>query len=212
VQHRLPEQQPTIHVRGLVVHSTGGLSDPWAYFNSSSNLESTFGLGLDGTLVQYMGAAERADANYKANNFYASVETVGTGLEPWTPAQVATLTRLLDWYAVEYDVPRCATPTWDGYGFGYHIQFREWHQVAKICPGPRRIEQFKQIVLPAVAGTYNKGAPVTDGDILRVIAGVDAIQKDDFEKLRKELNADITNAANRVVRDLGGTPSVPNKP
>lgn len=210
-QKMLSENQSQIPVRGVVVHSTGGNSLPYAYFETGTNLESTFGLDFDGTLEQYMYADERADANNKANGFLASVETVGDGHGPWTPDQIAKLVKLLDWYATEYSIPRRLADAWDGSGFGYHIQFPEWHAVPKICPGPRRIQQFKQIVIPALAGSYTNGVAVTDADMLKIIAGVDAIFKDDIKQLDARNNAYVTNGINRAVRDLGGEPSVANK-
>ena len=218
----LPENdtQPRITPRLVVVHSQAGTGSLRGFFGGSSSLESTFWIGLDGTIEQYVDSSVRADANYLANGWSGSIETenhrehVNRGSwddDPWTPAQVASITDVLDWYARTHRVPRRLANAWDGSGFGWHIQYRQWHKPAKACPGRRRIEQFKQIIIPALAGSYNGGVPVTNADKLQIIAGVDSILKDDFRKLKDELNADITNAANRVVRDLGGKPSVPNK-
>lgn len=209
VQRRLSEVQPRIPVRGLVVHSTGSPYLPYQYFEHSSNLESTFGLDTDGTLEQYMGADERADANYLANDWFASIETVNHRSyfdrrdwdgDPWSPEQVAQIVRVCDWYATNFNIPRRLMNAWNGSGFGYHIQFPQWHMVPKACPGARRIQQFKQIVIPALSGSYNGGTPVTDADILKTIAGVDSILKDDFARLDSRVKAYITNAANRVIR------------
>lgn len=219
----LPEAgtQGTIVPRVLIFHSVGGAGNPWSYFASGSNLESTGWIALDGTIHQFMGADDRADANYHANGFAASFETEnhpGTSAwdaDPWTPEQVASATRLCDWYSDQYPVARQLCPAWDGTGYGYHVQFGSpgaWTPVAKACPGARRIEQFKQIVVPAACGQYTQGEPVTDADMLKIIAGVDHILKNDRDVADARVNAYVTNGVNRAVKDLGGSPSKPNKP
>jgi hypothetical protein len=219
----LPENQTQARIapRVAILHSVGGASSPYQHFLNGSDLESTFGVLWDGTVEQYVDTIVRADANYKANPFAISIETVNSPHhggrwddDPWSPEQVASITRLLHWICKTHGIPARRVERWDGSGIGWHIQFGTpgwWTPVAKACPGRRRIQQFNQIIIPALTGAYNGGTPVTKAEQLQIIAGVDSILKDDFRNLKAELNADITNAANRVIRDLGGEPSIPNK-
>lgn len=228
----LPENQtqPLIVPRIGILHSQAGLGSLRNFFGRSSNLESTFWIGTSGVVEQYGDLNRRMDANYKANPFAFSIETenhaeyVHSGAwddDPWSPEQVASITKLLVWASKEWNIPRRLTPTWDGSGYGWHIQFGTpgyWTPVAKACPGRRRIEQFRRVVIPALAGDYNGGVPMDDATALKIIAGVEKIQADDhaatlaaIEALGVKVNKDITNAANRVITTLGGTPTVPNK-
>jgi hypothetical protein len=220
----LPENQsqPTIVPRIGILHSQAGVGSLRNFFGRSSNLESTFWIGTDGTVEQYGDMNRRMDANYKANPFAFSVETenhieyVRRGAwddDPWSVEQVAAITRLCAWAHKEWNIPNRLTPTWDGSGFGWHIQFGSpgwWTPVSKACPGRRRIEQFRRVVVPALAGDYNDGVAFTDADALKIIAGVEKIQADNhaatlaaIAQLRKDVNKDITNATNRAINTLG---------
>jgi hypothetical protein len=223
------QSQPTIVPRIGILHSQAGVGSLHGFFQRSSNLESTFWIGTDGTVEQYGDFNRRMDANYLANPFAFSVETENHieyaraarwDDDPWSAEQVAAITRLLAWSSAEWGIKRQLATSWNGEGYGWHIQFGTpgyWTPVAKACPGRRRIQQFQQIVVPALSGAYNDGMPYSDADGLKIIAGVDAIVKDDFEKLRKELNADITNGINRAINTLGKgfdpdiVSTVPNK-
>ena len=220
----LPENQsqPTIVPRIGILHSQAGVGSLRGFFGRSSSLESTFWIGTDGTVEQYGDMNRRMDANYKANPFAFSVETenhieyVRSGAwddDPWSVDQVAAITRLCSWAHKEWGIPNKLTPTWDGAGFGYHIQFGTpgyWTPVAKACPGRRRIEQLKRVVIPALSGVYNGGVPMDDATALKIIAGVEKVQADNHQATLDAIaaseartKASITNAANRVINTLG---------
>ena len=142
----------------------GGLPVCDAYFRSgrSGGIESHFGVGgpwegasYDGQVWQWRDTLEQADANYHANDFAISIETSdgGDSSRPWTPKQLAALVRLGNWLADTHQIPRRVCPAWDQGGFGWHVMFGapgEWTPVAKECPGPVRIRQLRDIVLPAI--------------------------------------------------------------
>lgn len=149
--------QPRITPRVAILHSAAGLGSLYRFFLNSSNLESQFWVGRDGDLEQYGDTEIRADANLAANPFAVSIETESSiaATEPWTDKQVATLIRLLDWLCtVHPEIKRQQVPTWDGSGIGWHIMFGApgpWTPVAKSCPGPARIVQARDVIIPAVA-------------------------------------------------------------
>lgn len=183
----LPERQPLIQVRGLILHSIVG-SGRAAYgkFLNSSNLESTFILELEGPPDQIMEANERADANGAGNVYYASVETADNGDPdnfPWTPSQVEELVLLILWYHEEWDVPLRLITANGEWGFGYHVMAGSyvqpvgckrgpdhfnWTEVrGKSCPGCIRQWQFHNVVWPEVlrrAGGSMDDMPLNDAD------------------------------------------------
>lgn len=149
---------PRITPRIAILHSDGGnaynLHD-W-FDGPSGGIESHFHVPKDGKLFQYRNTEFEADANYLANPFSISIETQGTGHEPWTEAQLKTIIRLLIWLNdVHPQIKLQKVNAWDGSGIGYHIQFGspgKWTPSDKICPGPIRIEQYNNIILPALTG------------------------------------------------------------
>lgn len=169
VQKLLPESatQGKIIPRGMILHSAAGMGSLYRFFLNSSNLESHFWVGLDGTIEQYMDTGVRADANLNGNGFLLSAETENTNhavqtrdwdSDPWSPQQIASLIKLCDWCAIVHPaIKRQQIPVWDGSGLGWHVMFGApgpYTGYAKVCPGRTRIEQFKSTILPAfVAGT-----------------------------------------------------------
>lgn len=168
--HRpIPEAwtQPAITVRAAIVHSAGGHGElyGWWMSDASHGLESSVFIAddqtghgfVDGEIVQYMGVGIKADANGEANSFATSIETASSvgATERWTPAQAAALVRFLDWHATVTGTPRrlMATPT--DTGIAWHVQFGApgpWTKVrGKVCPGPARVRQLVDEVIPAVA-------------------------------------------------------------
>ena len=163
----LPESatQRAIVPRAIILHSAAGTGSLHRFFLNSSNLESHFWVGLDGTIEQYIDTDHRADANLNANSFALSVETENHrdnvnrnswDDDPWSDEQIASLVRLADWMATTHPaIKRQLISTWDGSGIGWHIQFGTpgpWTPVAKACPGRARIAQVTQAILPAFVG------------------------------------------------------------
>lgn len=148
----------------IILHSLGNgynfdagvewLRDP------SNPLEAHIAVRKDGYRVQLVPYTMRAEANYHANRRpdgtgALSVETDSSvaAEEPWSDDQVASI---IEWCATrckEFDIPPrlCRTP--DDPGIGWHIMFGspgEWTPARKVCPGPARIEQVKNIILPGI--------------------------------------------------------------
>ncbi len=162
-QMLLPESatQPVIAPRIAILHSAAGRGSLYRFFRDSSSLESHFWVSDEGGIEQYIDTNRRADANRNANGYAISIETESSpaATERWTPAQAAAIVRLLDWICTEHpNVKRrqCDSPT--GSGIGWHIQFGTpgpWTPVAKSCPGPARVIQARDEIIPAIV----KGDP-----------------------------------------------------
>lgn len=145
----------------FIVHSTGSTSTARQirdnYFaREDVVVESTFIVGksaADPTL-QIMDSSDNADANVAANQRGISVETVGTGNEPFTDWQVQELIRLGRWAAARHPIEKRIIPREPDSGFGWHVMFGApgpWTTVrGKVCPGDLRIQQLKSTIFPAI--------------------------------------------------------------
>ena len=121
------------------------------YFrNRSGGIESHGHVRSDGELEQYRDTDYEADANYKANPFALSFETQGLEFGTWNEAQLATIKRTIMWGHEHHNIALRLPKTWNDPkgGWGYHTLFDEWRPFAKSCPGPRRKEQFHDIIVP----------------------------------------------------------------
>lgn len=193
------DAQSAIRPVQFIVHS---IAAPWTierlyeYWRDSTNLESHFGLGYDGRLGQYIGTQTRADANAQANARAISLESAAdtSNSDPWTDAQINMLVRVMDWAADEHGIPRRKCRSWTDPGFGYHKMFPEWSVGGTACPGPKRTEQFNEIVLPRViAGDVggDEDVALTDADAAKVatavvnklIAGGGVLEGGDIERI-----------------------------
>ena len=144
---------PRITPRVAILHVDAGGADGEAlarYFNGpSGGIESHFHIEYDGTVYQYRDTAYEADANWHANPFAVSIETQGKAEGEWTAAQLASIKALLLWLHATHGIPLTVPARWDGSGVGYHIlHMDEWAGGPRACPGPDRIRQFHNQLVP----------------------------------------------------------------
>ena len=152
---------PAIEVVGAILHvDAGNARTLFDFFRlRSGGIESHFHIALDGTVEQYRDTGYEADANLKANSFWAggkrkgfvSVETQGFGNGRWTAAQLAAIKELLLWLSETHGFPLRVCPGPFDQGVGFHTLFgapSAWTPVAKSCPGPKRIAQFTKVLVP----------------------------------------------------------------
>jgi N-acetyl-anhydromuramyl-L-alanine amidase AmpD len=158
------DSDPAIKVVGAILHVDAGNSESlYNYFNGpSGGIESHFHIRKDGTVEQYRDTGFEADANYKANSFYkdggrqgfVSIETQGYGAGEWTPEQLGAIRSLLTWLATVHQFPLKKTTSSTGPGVGYHTLYPGvWTPYAKSCPGPDRIKQFEELLVPWMNST-----------------------------------------------------------
>ncbi|MER6396885.1 peptidoglycan-binding protein [Kitasatospora sp. NPDC001603] len=161
------DDQPAIVPTQVIFHS---IAAPWAprriyeYWRDSTNLESHFGVGYDGSVGQFIGTETRADANMGANRRAdgtgaVSVESASNdqNTDPWTDAQVAALVALGVWLHGRHGIPVRACRSANDPGFGFHRLFPEWSDGGTSCPGDARVRQFYDIVLPGIAAAAGGG-------------------------------------------------------
>ncbi|MFE7804026.1 N-acetylmuramoyl-L-alanine amidase [Streptomyces sp. NPDC057430] len=168
------DQQPAIRPTQFILHS---IAAPWTarrmyeYWRDSTNLDSTFGLGYEGDLGQYIGTETRADANYRANlrpdgTGAVSIETASNlqHTDPWTDAQIEQLIRLGVWLHQRHGIPLRICRTASDPGYGYHRLHTDWSVGGTACPGDARVKQFKEVVFPGiVARATGTTPPEEDG-------------------------------------------------
>jgi hypothetical protein len=154
------DNQPAIRPTQVIVHS---IVAPWTpqrtyeYWRDSTNLESHFGVGYDGSLGQFIGTQTRADANAGANlrpdgTGAVSAETASntSASDPWTDEQLDVLVRLGVWLHREHGIPLRICRSHSDPGFGYHTLFPEWSTSGTSCPGAARIKQFREVLFPRI--------------------------------------------------------------
>lgn len=152
---------PEIKVVGAILHvDAGNVQSLYNYFNGpSGGIESHFHIRKDGVVEQYRDTGWEADANLKANSFveggvrkgFVSIETQGHEKGEWNGRQMAEIKKLLTWLSETHDFPLRKCPGPFKSGVGYHILFGApgpWTPVAKSCPGPDRIKQFNDVIIP----------------------------------------------------------------
>jgi hypothetical protein len=133
----------------------------------TDGIESHFHIAKDGTIEQYRDTEREADANYKGNSFivngerqgFISIETQGLGAGEWTLRQLDSIKKLLKWGQEKHGIPIRKTPGPFSPGTGYHVMWGApgaWTPVAKSCPGPDRIKQFNDVLVPWMKSTHKK--------------------------------------------------------
>jgi hypothetical protein len=173
----------------------GSLWGTDAYFRRGSGVNSHFGVGYDGTIVQWVDTRYRSGANYNGNWHIVSVETadVGTGfpawdlndgsqVPAWTDAQVEANAAIATWVHETHGIPPVPIPDSKvgRRGVGWHRLGVDPDRVAggelwsshygKVCPGSRRLAQIAEVCARA-AGSYEEDplATYTEDDLTRII-------------------------------------------
>ena len=148
--------------RVLIFHTmVGGLLGTDSMFrrNEYTGTESHFGVGgpadgpsLDGDVWQWQSIDRQADAQNAGNAYATSVETSDGGHPetPWSEKQLAALVSLTVWWCRQTGHPARIVAGPGESGIGYHAQFKDWAPDGRPCPGPVRIAQLRDDVLPRV--------------------------------------------------------------
>jgi hypothetical protein len=223
------DSQPAIRPTQFIVHS---IVAPWTpqrtyeYWRDSTNLESHFGLGYDGSMGQYIGTQTRADANAAAN-----LRADGTGAvslesasnlqasDPWTPAQVEALIKLGVWLHQEHGIPLRICRTADDPGYGYHRLHSAWNPSAHSCPGDARITQFKTVVFPGIVAratgtTEEDDVALTTDDINKIavatvnhlLAGGGVLEGGDIARIAAAIAAKPAVLTDAQIQALAASP------
>ncbi|TVL89730.1 N-acetylmuramoyl-L-alanine amidase [Streptomyces sp. SAJ15] len=165
------DAQEAIQPTQFIMHS---IAAPWTprrtyeYWRDSTNLESHFAIGYDGSIAQFIGTQTRADANYLANRRpdgtgAVSVETAANtqNSDAWTAEQIEELIKLGVWLHERHGLPLRICRTASDPGYGYHRLHPDWSMGGTACPGAARIVQFHEVVFPGIVARAN-GEPNPD--------------------------------------------------
>jgi hypothetical protein len=162
------QEEPPITPTVLIFHTMAGfLLGSEATFKAKGffGTESTFGVGgpadgrLDGALYQWQDTHREADAQAAGNAYANSVETSDGRhpTNPWSSKQIKTLVRLtVAWCKLTGNPCELVKRTEDR-GLGYHAQFSVWNPDNHGCPGPVRLGQLRQIVIPKARAQLTRG-------------------------------------------------------
>lgn len=164
----LPEAHTQPHIVPVqwIVHTAvdgPGPTNLGDYFERADiDLESHTWLRWD-RHEQFVGFDRSADANYRANRWHdgarwvgaVSTETEDDGAPhetPWNEYQLRELIRFGTWLALTFWIPPEVPSSPYAPGMGWHSLFPgHWTNVpGKTCPGPVRIRQFTESVLPGI--------------------------------------------------------------
>lgn len=167
---------PAIKPRAVILHvAVSLLGSLFSYFRyRSGGIESHFYITLTGKIEQYRSIYYEADANYRANPFAVSIETAGMGSGKWNRRQMAAIKKLLLWLKSE-GIPLKKITDPYGSGVGYHTQFgapSAWTPVAKSCPGPERIKQYHDVLVPWMRDAEEEEMALSDEDIDRIVKAI----------------------------------------
>lgn len=135
---------------GLILHVAEAHQDVHDWFNNpSSQASSTFWVGENGELVQYVDADEDAWAQAGGNPTYNSVETAGYSTSGLTKQQIKSLATLYAWGHRTYGWPLQLAEKPGDKGFGWHGMGGTAWGGHFSCPGDKRKAQRKQILRAA---------------------------------------------------------------
>lgn len=208
---------PPIIVVGAILHvDSGNVGNLFKYFSEQSDgVESHFHIPKVGPVQQYRDTHFEADANLKANSFlgrdgrrygFVSIETQGLDKGEWNEHQLAEIRRLLKWLAETHNFPlqKCIDP--QGPGVGYHTLFGApgpWTPFAKTCPGPDRVRQFNNVLVPWFAAGAPGGvsAPAETGELDVDEAKLREVIADELDKQDKALWTDVKGTGKKYVVD-----------
>jgi hypothetical protein len=149
----------------VICHTMGStLGRAEAYFRRGrAGGESHFGIRLDGRIVQWLDTEVRADAAHRANlrpdgTGAVSITTEGHSAQPWTDAQLDALVRLHQWLIRTHrGIGRRICRSGADPGLGHHVLLGSpgpWTPNIRSCPGPQRVAQWQQTVVPRVLAPF----------------------------------------------------------
>lgn len=160
---------PRITPVGVIAHVAVYEGDSlYHIFKNRGGIESHFYVRYDGKIEQYRSIWWEADAQTEGNSFiydgrrsgFISVETEGKGTGKWTPSQIASIKRIMEYVNSQSPFAKRVCPGWNQPGIGYHSMFDQWNPLHKSCPGAERKVQFNEVIAPWWRN-YGKVQPVT---------------------------------------------------
>ena len=121
-------------------------TDNW-FRNRAAGASSHFGVGYDGTVLQWVDCNMMAWHACGANGFSIGVETEGLSGQPFTTRQIRACAGILHWAWNEYpSISKWLNTRPSGSGLSYHgLGGYAWCGHPS-CPGGARVRQLPQIL------------------------------------------------------------------
>ena len=188
------------------------------FSNKDAQASSHFHVDNQGRVEQYLDTNHISWANGEGNSRSVTIETQGTGTEPWTDAQVTALVGLLRWCHTTHGIPLrpMSSSRSTERGIGWHrlgidgnfpalpsilagrIQRgggEVWSKArGKTCPGDARIRQIPGILAQATTPLTTASTPTPQEDTLSA------------EEV-KQINAHTTAETDRLIKALESIPA-----
>ena len=145
----------------MIIHIMQGTlagSDSW-FRNPAAQVSAHFGVGKDGTVIQWVDTSDTAWHAMAANGCSIGVEHEGDSGDVLTAAQVKADAKLLAWVAEHHAVPVSLARSPQGSGLAYHAMGAASWGGHLQCPGQPVVAQLPQIIALAIAIRQEK--PVT---------------------------------------------------
>lgn len=212
-KHPLPQAAnarpitPTI----IILHTNGGfgtVDSLWSYWNSiSSGVFSHFQVDVDGAAAQYQSTDLEAPAQWAGNAHGVSIETQDGNdpTLPWSAEQLHAIGNIIRAVAQYHNIPLRLVQSPTDTGIGYHQQFPEWNQSGHNCPGPVRVAQLVNTLIPSLTEV----SELTPDDWKTMGALADKIithTRNDMLALLKGVNAKVDTIKADVEALKQGTP------
>jgi hypothetical protein len=176
-----------LQARFVNVHTmVGTLNGTESWFSGAGRAYSHFGLGGSGEVRQWQDLTWRAASDLQGNPWSISWETEdmgphfgawsGSNVPAWTDNQVHELIDGLAWCCARFNIPPVlalnSLPTPNALSY-HRLGVDPWRvdgglryssSYGKVCPGDRRIDQFRTEVVPEVARRLST-PPKEDDDL-----------------------------------------------
>lgn len=152
-------------INGVVLHIMQGTlegTDAW-FHNPAAQVSAHFGIGVDGTVYQWVDTADRAWHAAAANPHWLGIEHEGRSGAYLSAAQLRASAAVIAWAAATHRFPLRAARTTSETGIAYHALGGAAWGGHPDCPGQGVIHQIGQLISTATA--KGKGDIVTPDDI-----------------------------------------------
>lgn len=195
----LPESSTQARIRPslIILHTMGGfLWGTDSHFRHASSNEAHFGVGMDGTIVQWMDTGVRADAAWSANTRAITIETEDKAKRgtQWTPAQLASIAKLLRRLHQVHGIPLRMVNHASESGIGWHAQFHTWNKNRHDCPGDKRVKQLQALV-PTLGKPSSPTTPTPQEDTNMPLS------KEDLYAVRQEVIKALDDETHHYLQD-----------
>ena len=150
-------------IRFGVIHIMAGTlagTDSW-FQNPAAQVSAHFGIGKDGTIIQWVDTSRVAWAEMNYNGEALSIEHEGQSGDQLTDAQILSLEKVMQWCAFIHGIPFARTSDPNGTGWIGHGELGVSGGDHPDCPGQPILDQLPLIIYAAGHSTPPVPTPPT---------------------------------------------------